>query len=209
MKELCCTHRVDRTVPVRGSQNLIMLSLLPETSNPFVGCHSTHLTSQPWPRIERANVSAPVLEYIWVDKPVSTLSSLLSSNDQIRTVESSLAVANLPSSGLKLSPRIASLWPCHAVRLFILGWKYLITPLWSADARYNPECENCIVLTALSCACRMVSKLNVSPFQSVNSPLVEPVRMRRASGVHYEKISLGYTLGYVFVDLLLRSLQGT
>jgi hypothetical protein len=31
----------------------------------------------------------------------------------------------------------------------------------------------------------MVSKLNVRPFQSVNSPLVEPVSMRRDSGVHY------------------------
>jgi len=31
---------------------------------------------------------------------------------------------------------------------------------------------------------RIVSKLNVSPFQSVNSPEVEPVKMRRASGVN-------------------------
>ena len=30
----------------------------------------------------------------------------------------------------------------------------------------------------------MVSKLNVRPFQRVNSPLVEPVSMRRDSGVH-------------------------
>lgn len=44
------TYRVDSTVPVRGSQNLIMLSLLPETSRPFVLCHSTHLTSHPCPK---------------------------------------------------------------------------------------------------------------------------------------------------------------
>lgn len=31
---------------------------------------------------------------------------------------------------------------------------------------------------------RMVSKLNVRPFHSVNSPEVEPVRMRLASGVN-------------------------
>lgn len=34
--------------------------------------------------------------------------------------------------------------------------------------------------------CRIVSKLNVKPFHSVNSPLVEPVRMRRASGVNWQ-----------------------
>lgn len=43
------TYSVESTVPVRGSQNLMRLSLLPDTSSPFVGCHSTHLTSQPWP----------------------------------------------------------------------------------------------------------------------------------------------------------------
>ena len=46
------THKVDSTVPVRGSQNLIILSLLPETSRPFVLCHSTHFTSQPCPNSE-------------------------------------------------------------------------------------------------------------------------------------------------------------
>ena len=40
--------------------------------------------------------------------PVSTFSSRLSSKAHNRTVESSLAVANLPSSGLKLNPRTAS-----------------------------------------------------------------------------------------------------
>jgi len=40
---------------------------------------------------------------------------------------------------------------------------------------------------AASCAWRMVSKLNVNPFQAVNSPLVEPVSMRRPSGVHCER----------------------
>jgi hypothetical protein len=40
-------YNVVRTLDVRGSQNLIRLSLLPETSNPFVGCHLTHFTSHP------------------------------------------------------------------------------------------------------------------------------------------------------------------
>ncbi len=75
--------------------------------------------------------------------------------------------------------------PCHAVKLFILGSKYLMTPLLSVDARYAPEWVNLMAHTAESWACRMVSKLNVRPFQSVNSPLVDPVSMRRDSGVHY------------------------
>jgi len=33
-------------------------------------------------------------------------------------------------------------------------------------------------------ACRMISKLDVNPLQAVSSPLVEPVSMRRPSGVH-------------------------
>jgi hypothetical protein len=113
-----------------------------------------------------------------------TRSSRLSSNAQRRMVESSLAVAKRRSSGLKLSARTASRWPCHAVRLFMFGWKYLITPAWSALARYAPECAKRSARTAVSCACRIVSKLKVSPFQSVNSPECEPVSTRRPSGVH-------------------------
>lgn len=45
------TYSVARLCPVLGSQNLIgcWLSLLPETTNPLVGCQSTHFTSAPWP----------------------------------------------------------------------------------------------------------------------------------------------------------------
>jgi len=55
------TYRVDRHVPVRGSQNFIMLSLLPETKRPFVGCHSTHFTSHPWPEEEGSGEIAAVI----------------------------------------------------------------------------------------------------------------------------------------------------
>lgn len=120
------TYNVERTVPVRGSQNLMRLSLLPDTRRPFVGCHSTHFTSQPWPM--------HYVEYIKMRRngerlPVRTLSPRLSSKDHMRTVESSLAVANRPSSGLKLKPLIDSRCPFHAVKLFMLGWKYFIIPL--------------------------------------------------------------------------------
>ncbi len=43
------THSVLKSLPVLGSQNLTNKSLLPETTRPFVGCQSTHLTSHPWP----------------------------------------------------------------------------------------------------------------------------------------------------------------
>lgn len=125
-------------------------------------------------------------EYHRVDnsRPWRTRSSRLSSKSHMRMVESSLAVANRLSSGENEIPRTASRCPCHAVRLFMFGWKYLMIPLWSALARYAPECVNVRVRTAVSCACKIVSKLNVRPFHSVNSPLVEPVKTRRPSGVH-------------------------
>ena len=43
------TNNVLRSLPVRGSQNLTSMSLLPLTTSPFVGCQSTHRTSQPCP----------------------------------------------------------------------------------------------------------------------------------------------------------------
>lgn len=45
------TYSVARLWPVFGSQNLMgcWLSLLPDTTNPFVGCQSTHFTSAPCP----------------------------------------------------------------------------------------------------------------------------------------------------------------
>lgn len=43
------TYSVAKLCPVFGSQNLIgcWLSLLPDTTKPFVGCQSTHFTSAP------------------------------------------------------------------------------------------------------------------------------------------------------------------
>ena len=69
--------------------------------------------------------------------PVNTLSSRLSANGHIRTLESSPAVAKRRSSRLKLNPLMASHddEPCYAVRLFMLGSKYLMIPLLSIDAR--------------------------------------------------------------------------
>jgi hypothetical protein len=66
----------------------------------------------------------------------------------------------------------------------MLDWKYLMIPVWSVDATYLPAWLKVSERMAVSWACRIVSKLNVNPFHAVNSPLVEPVSMRRPSGVH-------------------------
>lgn len=66
----------------------------------------------------------------------------------------------------------------------MLPWKYLMTPALSAERSHWPEWDQARARTAESWAWRIVSKLKVRPFQRVNSPLVEPVKMRRASGVN-------------------------
>lgn len=109
------THRVVRTLPVLGSQNLTRLSLDPEASKPFVGCHLTHLTSQPWPagiKVEsqprggRENIRGRK-----TTQPVRTLSSFMRSKFQILMTPSSAPVTNLSSLGAQLASRIDSLWP--------------------------------------------------------------------------------------------------
>lgn len=57
---------------------------------------------------------------------------------------------------------------------------------------------------AVSCAWRMVSKLNVRPFHAVNSPLVEPVSMRRPSGVQVTAFT-GHLI--LFVDVWTNFVQ--
>lgn len=46
--------------------------------------------------------------------------------------------------------------------------------------------------------CKMVSKLNVSPFQSVNSPELAPVTSRLPSGVH-ANVKIGHRILFVAV----------
>jgi len=94
-----------------------------------------------------------------------------------------MAVEKRTSSGERLRLRTASRCAGHSVRLFLLGWKYLTIPDWSADAMWVPLKVSARM--AVSYACKLVSKLNVNVFQAVNSSLVEPVSKRRPSGVHY------------------------
>lgn len=121
-----------------------------------------------------------------VHEPVKALSSLIVSNDQSLSLESSLQVANRASSGLKVSPRTDSRCAGQAATLFMFGWKYFTTPESSEEARKVPEWLKRMARIVESCACRIVSKLNVSPFHRVNSPLAEPVNILRASGVHFK-----------------------
>lgn len=46
--------------------------------------------------------------------------------------------------------------------------------------------------------CKIVSKLNVSPFHSVNSPELAPVTSRRPSGVH-ANVKIGQRILFVAV----------
>ena len=92
----------------------------------------------------------------------------------------------------------------------MLGWKYLITPLWSAEAKKAPEWVNRIARIAVSCAWRIVSKLNVRPFHNVNSPLVDPVKTRRHSGVHYDNRNASEQIrGWYFCSEVLTTTQFT
>ena len=63
--------------------------------------------------------------------------------------------------------------------------------------------------TGESCACRMVSKLKVSPFQRVNSPLDAPVISLRPSGVQ-ARVKTGHRilLVAVFTNLVVTALAG-
>ena len=47
-----------------------------------------------------------------------------------------------------------------------------------------------IARIAVSCAWKIVSKLNDGPFHNVSSSLVDPVKTRRRSGVHYNSHSV-------------------
>ncbi len=79
-------------------------------------------------------------------------------------VESSLAVANSASSNEKLSPHTASRREGYAVELFMLGWKSLMVPDWSADAMQVPAWLKVSVRMAVSCDWRKTSKLSINPF---------------------------------------------
>jgi hypothetical protein len=105
------------------------------------------------------------------------------SNAHTRQIESSLAVAKCASPDKRLNPWTAS-YANHAVRSFVLGRKYLTIPDLSADAMWVPTWLKVSARMAVSCAWRMISKLNVDPFQATKSPLVEPVRIRQLPGVH-------------------------
>jgi len=62
------TYSVLMSLPDLGSQNLTNMSLLPETTSPFVGCQSTHLTSHPWPGVRR---------FLWVYDALTAQNLLL------------------------------------------------------------------------------------------------------------------------------------
>lgn len=54
----------------------------------------------------------------------------------------------------------------------------------SSDIDTTPTAPSLFIMQGGGFTCKMVSKLKVSPFHSVNSPLEAPVTRRRPSGVH-------------------------
>jgi hypothetical protein len=130
-----CACRVVNTVPVFGSQILTgcWLSLDPDANRPLVGCQSTHLTSDPWPRRTRSSVQLK--------------------KSQTRTVPSSEHEANFASVGLKLTHRTGSLCAWNIFTLFMLDCQYLIYPPWSPVTIQVSLWDHFMALTGLSCAC--------------------------------------------------------
>lgn len=71
----------------------------------------------------------------------------------------------------------------------MLGRKYLTVPPPSPEMRRFPLELHSRFRTPWSQACRIVSKLNVNPFHSVNSPDDEPVSNLRDDGSHETQLT--------------------
>mmetsp|Transcript_10763 Transcript_10763/g.39534 ORF Transcript_10763/g.39534 Transcript_10763/m.39534 type:complete len:244 (+) Transcript_10763:351-1082(+) len=165
MTVFLCPWKVETSCPVRTSHSFTRLSLLPDASKAFWGCQSTVFTSHPW--------------------PLSVFSAWQRTKSQTLIVVSSEHVANLRSVTAKVTSRMDSLWAVGtALTLLRLEAQYLRQPESSPASSHLRLCDQRNVRTGWSCACRMVSKLNVRPFHSVNSPVCAPVSSRRPSGVH-------------------------
>jgi hypothetical protein len=162
---MCSVDKHCRCAPTRGSQSLTTQSLPPPLATTLlVSCHCTHLTSPPW--------------------PFNVVSALALAKSNILIVASSAHVANFKSVGLKLTPRIGSPCACVCFKLLKFICQYLICPESSAEMSQFSLCDTVAVLTGLLCACKIVSKLKLAAFQSVNSPFCEHVSTLRPSGMN-------------------------
>jgi len=162
---MCNVDKHCRCAPTRGSQSLTTQSLPPPLATTLlVSCHCTHLTSPPW--------------------PFNVVSALALAKSNIFIVASSAHVANFRSLGLKLTPRIGSPWACVCFKLLKFICQYLICPESSAEISQFSLCDTVAVRTGLLCACKIVSKLKLAAFQSVNSPFCEHVSTLRPSGMN-------------------------
>jgi len=162
---MCSVDKHCRCAPTRGSQSLTTQSLPPPLATTLlVSCHCTHLTSPPW--------------------PFNVVSALALAKSNILIVASSAHVANFKSVGLKLTPRIGSPCACVCFKLLKFICQYLICPESSAEMSQFSLRDTVAVLTGLLCACKIVSKLKLAAFQSVNSPFCEHVSTLRPSGMN-------------------------
>ena len=158
---------VETTVPPElfalGSHSFTSESFAPDATRPSVACQSTALASPPW--------------------PASVTSEAQRAKSQMRTVASSDAVANFRSVGAKATALTGSRCAWIAFTSSKFGLQYLTAPASSQLTIQLSLCEKRAARIGLSCACKMVAKPNVAPFQSVNSPPAVAERQRRPSGV--------------------------
>lgn len=80
----------------------------------------------------------------------------------------------------------------------MFGRKYLTVPPASPEMSKLPLADHSRSRTPLSHACKMVSKLKVSPFHRVNSPEEDPVSSRRVDGIHLTTLT---GVRILFVDV--------
>mmetsp|Transcript_1129 Transcript_1129/g.3732 ORF Transcript_1129/g.3732 Transcript_1129/m.3732 type:complete len:316 (+) Transcript_1129:329-1276(+) len=150
--------------PPFASHSFTSESLPPDASNAFDGCQSTHLTSPPCPE--------------------SACTAAARAKSHTFTVVSSEHEQNLRSVGANASARTGSSCALICFMLFKLVCQYFTTPASSPERNQFSLCEKTHARIAQLCACKIVSKLKLMPFHSVNSPFCEHVSSLRPSGVN-------------------------
>mmetsp|Transcript_4471 Transcript_4471/g.18348 ORF Transcript_4471/g.18348 Transcript_4471/m.18348 type:complete len:257 (-) Transcript_4471:226-996(-) len=185
-----CAWMSTAFLPSRASHRIVSESLPPDASRPLCGCQSTHLTSPPCP------------------DSVCTGAALAKSNT--RTVVSSEQLQNFKSVGANETPRTGSACALTDFRLFRLVCQYLMRPVSSPVSSQFSFLLQHAAWIAQSCACRIVSKLKLIPFQSVNSPFCEHDSSRRPSGMNVTTLT-GVRILFVetCTNLVAKDVAGT
>ena len=176
--------------PSRASHKIVSESFPPEASRPLCGCQSTHLTSPPW--------------------PLMVCTGAARAKSKTRTVVSSEHEQNFKSVGAKDKPRTGSVCALTDLRLFRFVCQYLIRPASSPVRSQFSFLLQHAAWIAQSCACKIVSKLKLIPFHSVNSPFCEHDNRRLPSGMNVTTLT-GVRILFVetCTNLVAKDVAGT